>query len=915
MSKNTTKLALLIIIGFITNQSSAQCPFVNLTSPNGMNPLRGGIVVNPSNNKMFTAHFDSQDFTDSAGCLINWYNDYQNIFLAPNNKMVAIKDSLGVSFPWVYPIKNYLYFLDSTGQIESITSMPLDTIPNIYSKFYGYDIAFINSGDFYYSVDYHNSDRIYKIKKAGEIDSTFGVNGIVQYPSNMNGSNVYNGPTYNQIKPLVADIYDNVYVGVKNSNNTNSVLRYNKYGVYDSVFNNNTAILNNSNQDQTQKILIDFNGNIFLVGYFGSITKLKSNGFLDTTFGLLPALPSGQSTGMINTFLGADNNLFMIFKYQDPVYYSWKFHYKKIDNNGNILIPLTPLTSWGCASSYIHYDDLKPVSSFMKTNGTIITQSTILKAPYCYLNSQVQYTFTYTNNFQCGNGTVQASIPSLSLSQNNICANSNTQITITGNLNGASCWKYSTNYDSSWHAIYNDTITVNPMLTTTYYIKGVGYCVNDGSMDSITISVLPLPSSTQSITTCNSYFFNNQTLTTTGSYYDTLQNINGCDSIITLNLTVNQTSMSTANASACSNQLPYNWNGQSFTTSGIYIDTLQNSTGCDSIATLNLTVNQTSMSTSNASICSNQLPYNWNGQSLTASGTYLDTLLNATGCDSIITLNLTVNQTSMITSNASVCSNQLPYNWNGQSLTTSGTYLDTLQNSTGCDSIATLNLTVNPLPIVSIMPYTDTIICIGTSYVLYADSNFVNYAWTLNGTAVSIYDSLLVNSSGSYILTCADTNSCVASDTVNIFLLPAPQPIIVQNNYQLTCTGVSGVSYQWFINNNAIGTNDSMLTIIQDGTYTVLTTDSSGCVGIDTLVVISLGTPNYFNNEKEINIYPNPTSSILYIKNADKKKKELYNSMGQLLFTTTKNEIDVLRFAKGIYYIRLAGQVKKVVVE
>ncbi|MFN9952858.1 MAG: hypothetical protein ACK55I_07145, partial [bacterium] len=61
----------------------------------------------------------------------------------------------------------------------------------------------------------------------------------------------------------------------------------------------------------------------------------------------------------------------------------------------------------------------------------------------------------------------------------------------------------------------------------------------------------------------------------------------------------------------------------------------------------------------------------------------------------MITLNLNVIPTQTILPAVTICSNQ-PYSFNGLSLTSSGTYLDTLTNSLGCDSILQLNLTVNP---------------------------------------------------------------------------------------------------------------------------------------------------------------------------------------------------------------------------
>jgi hypothetical protein len=62
-------------------------------------------------------------------------------------------------------------------------------------------------------------------------------------------------------------------------------------------------------------------------------------------------------------------------------------------------------------------------------------------------------------------------------------------------------------------------------------------------------------------------------------------------------------------------------------------------------------------------------------------------------------------------------------------------------------------------------------------------------------------------------------------------------------------------------------------------------------------------------------VYPNPSNTTLTIKNKKGKKKELYNSVGQMIYSTTKEVIDVSGFSKVIYFIKCEGEVKKVVVE
>ena len=82
--------------------------------------------------------------------------------------------------------------------------------------------------------------------------------------------------------------------------------------------------------------------------------------------------------------------------------------------------------------------------------------------------------------------------------------------------------------------------------------------------------------------------------------YNLFTNSVGCDSTHTLNLTINNSTTSSSSATACDS---YNWNGTTYTSSGVYTDTLINSVGCDSIATLNLTINNSTSSTTIVDTC------------------------------------------------------------------------------------------------------------------------------------------------------------------------------------------------------------------------------------------------------------------------------------------------------------------------
>ena len=58
------------------------------------------------------------------------------------------------------------------------------------------------------------------------------------------------------------------------------------------------------------------------------------------------------------------------------------------------------------------------------------------------------------------------------------------------------------------------------------------------------------------------------------------------------------------------------WNGQTYTASGVYTNVTTNANGCDSTATLNLTINPSTTSSVDVTECDT---YTWNGTAYTAS--------------------------------------------------------------------------------------------------------------------------------------------------------------------------------------------------------------------------------------------------------------------------------------------------------
>ena len=178
--------------------------------------------------------------------------------------------------------------------------------------------------------------------------------------------------------------------------------------------------------------------------------------------------------------------------------------------------------------------------------------------------------------------------------------------------------------------------------------------------------------------------------TVSGLYVDTLQSVTGCDSIVTTELILDTPVYSTTDLELCYGDSAM-FGGVMYDTSGVYTDTLQAQAGCDSVSIFNLIIKDLNIGDTTSLIACDSV--DWNGIIYMLSGLYVDTLQSAAGCDSIITLDLTINNSYLEdTIVLTACDSTT---WGGTTYTTSGMYNDTLVSASGCDSVITLDLTIN----------------------------------------------------------------------------------------------------------------------------------------------------------------------------------------------------------------------------
>ena len=191
-------------------------------------------------------------------------------------------------------------------------------------------------------------------------------------------------------------------------------------------------------------------------------------------------------------------------------------------------------------------------------------------------------------------------------------------------------------YTYAWSPAGGTAATATALTARTYSVT-----IKDSKLCQIvvpiTITQPALISSTVDTVSCVSVTFNGQVYSTSGIYTQMRTAANNCDSTVFYNVTITGPTTSTTNYELCSGT-SYVWNGTTYSTAGTYTYLTTNAAGCDSTATLVFTIGTTT-STTTTSACSS---YKWNGVVRTTSGTYTFNTLNAAGCDSTATLVLTI---------------------------------------------------------------------------------------------------------------------------------------------------------------------------------------------------------------------------------------------------------------------------------
>jgi hypothetical protein len=295
------------------------------------------------------------------------------------------------------------------------------------------------------------------------------------------------------------------------------------------------------------------------------------------------------------------------------------------------------------------------------------------------------------------------------------------------------------------------------------------------SVVTLNLIVNPTYYHTDAQTICEgeTYVFGTQNLTTSGEYTEVFESVNGCDSTVVLTLTVNPVYSHTDEQTICEGET-YVFGTQNLTTPGEYTEVFESVDGCDSTVVLTLTVNPVYSHTDEQTICEGET-YVFGTQNLTTSGEYTELFESVNGCDSTVVLTLTVNPVYDETVEATIHEEELPYIFGGESLDESGVYTKTFASVAGCDSIVTLTLTIleYSVPVAVCNPVTIYLNETGNYSLSRADLE--NIAAGSSDARTAFADLILSVSPNAF--TCAD-----AGNNVDVMVI-----VTNEDNYSDTC--------------------------------------------------------------------------------------------------------------------------------
>ena len=436
------------------------------------------------------------------------------------------------------------------------------------------------------------------------------------------------------------------------------------------------------------------------------------------------------------------------------------------------------------------------------------------------------------------------------------------------------------------------------------------------SLYTLNLTITPGPSYTDVVTACETYTWRDGNIYTSSN--NTATHVvaigGGCDSVYTLNLTINNPETTTETITACDS---YTWrDGNTYTSNNniaTYIEADAGTNGCDSIYTLDLIINNSQASTEVVTTCANSYTWAANGNTYSTDGMYMDTLMTSTNCDSIVTLDLTFDSFSQVSIDVDGCDSVIVF---GNTYYVDAVVNDTSLSSQNCDSITIANITVNSsVSTQTVYSTCDPSYFVGgatqTSDGVYYDTytaqngcdSIVETTLTLNaGFTTYFFDEEICDGESIMLGGASQTIAGTYYDTIQSggcdSLLVTELAVLPTSNSSITETVAFGSSYSF--NGN---------TYNQTGTYTATVMGANGCDSTITLNLTVL--PNSIGElSTNFKIYPNPTRGSVVLESDEILSNiRVVDTKGTVVvnkeLNSIKEHVDLRDLDAGIYFYEL----------
>lgn len=458
------------------------------------------------------------------------------------------------------------------------------------------------------------------------------------------------------------------------------------------------------------------------------------------------------------------------------------------------------------------------------------------------------------------------------------------------------------------------------------------------------------------------YTWRTRTITESGIYYDTVHadvTAGTCEATYMADITLPTEEMDSTSASACGE---YVWKGDTLTESGTYFDTSIFMSNCDHIDRLSLLIVSTLTDYDTMAICGN---YNWHDSVYTESGDYTfvasDTVI---ACDTLYNLNLTILVDTANVVKDSACAEKV---WFGDTLTVTGIYniYDT-NASNQCVTIRTLDLNIKEPrantadtaitgcnnPIFRISNFSGETIKRFTESTTF-DTMISDHRWaqcydsTINLTVtvnLSHRDTLEVKACDSYYWSLnevtytkvptslphveigKDENNCDSVFYLDLTIQKSPVITAINGEWNLnagdtaklwpSCT--DGATYTWHYGNKTSNADTLFIPNVQGNIDVDLVAtinypkDNFSCYDTNWITIVTWVGINEVNGTN-VSLYPNPTVGQLNIESAEAVSEvAIYNNLGQQVAVNynlgTNAVMNLSNLSKGAYTMRLTFQ-------